>query len=107
MLTHQQRIAMYENEIARLYEWKDDIQKDVTYYKNESQNLKVKIGHLQEMHREKTREINELNKMLYTTIVDQKRLLEGVSFKDTENPYIVETMKKMYHDLSKAIEESR
>lgn len=107
MLTHQQRIAMYENEIARLYELNDNTRKDVTYYKNESQNLKVKIGNLQEIHREKNRQINELNKMLYTTIVDQKRLLEGISFKDTENPYIVETMKKMYDDLSKAIEESR
>ena len=45
--------------------------------------------------------------MLYTTIVDQKRAMESISFKDTENPYIVETMKKMYDDLSKAIEESR
>lgn len=107
MLTHQQRIVMYENEIARLHEQKDNMKKDVTYYKNESQSLTEKMSNLQEMYREKNRQINELNKMLYTTIVDQKRAMESISFKDTENPYIVETMKKMYDDLSKAIEESR
>ena len=107
MLTHQQRIVMYENEIARLHEQKDNMIKDVTYYKNESQSLTEKMSNLQEMYREKNRQINELNKMLYTTIVDQKRAMESISFKDTENPYIVETMKKMYDDLSKAIEESR
>lgn len=128
MLTHQQRIAMYENEIARLYEWKDDMHKDVVHYKNkvtglemeikdlqtqsnhlenENQNLKIKIGNLQEMHREKTREINGLNKMLYTTIVDQKTAMERIAFEGTENPVIVEKLKKVYDELSKAIEESR
>lgn len=107
MLTNEQRIAIYENEISRLYEWKDDIQKDVMYYKNENQNMLEKISNLQEIHREETRKSSELNKMLYTTIVEQKEKMEKISFNESENPAIVETLRMMYDELSKAIEESR
>lgn len=131
MLTNQQRIDMYEREIARLYEWKDDMQKDVTYYENktiglemeikdlqtqsnclenENQNLKIKIGHLQESHRKKTREIYSLgktNNAIGATLVNQKRMIDELLNVSVENTAIVEIARKMYDELSKAIEESR
>lgn len=145
MLTHQQRIAMYENEIARLYECKDDMHKDVVYYKNKVTGLEMEIKDLQTQKgflenevarhireikklqgknkdlqdqtnylrkddRERTREINEIkesNKMLYTTIVEQVTAMKCIAFEGTENPVIVERLKKVYDELSKAIEESR
>lgn len=135
MLNEQQRNAMYENEIARLYEWKDDAQKDVFHLKGKIKELEVKfedtlrekesltleyenrIDSLKNVQMEekksmgtvitrKNRRIEMLRQALKTVLEEVEKTEADVLAIINQKSFSYGEVEKVYNDLNKVLKDS-